>query len=310
MSTWTLDGSTVLKDGRADFTRKEVADFVRFAIRRKMRQRGYAYDFMSELARTGTAALAWNFARNWLREENNHRVAIRVEQRGDTFAISCFGLLATYVTLRVTRGIRQEEIRRLERLVQSANPRTQCASKKKRRKQALLLRSQARRAAEPQKRTGKRRRPATPSENRNEKIVPQFRKHHVFWQEAVKSAVFIFQIRGDGKSRPEEIVLRALHRSLERNAIEENGRKRYTFAKFERSGFVLRFDLVDGRWRGDLTPLSILATKDNAHPFYRRMRRYFRKKLGYLTDGERRARREREAEVNVIRFGGARYVVA
>ena len=47
------------------------------------------------------------------------------------------------------------------------------------------------------------------------------------------------------------------------------------FAQFKRMGFTLRFDLIDGIWRGDLTRLTISATKLNKSIYYRRMRLFF-----------------------------------
>lgn len=78
----------------------------------------------------------------------------------------------------------------------------------------------------------------------------------------------IFEVKDGWKRSAEIAVTREVLASLKQNG----GR----FVQYSRRGFKLRFDLVDGIWRGDITPLTVSFTKDNAHPLYARARKYFK----------------------------------
>ncbi|MBC7836165.1 hypothetical protein H7X87_00085 [Acetobacteraceae bacterium] len=125
--------------------------------------------------------------------------------------------------------------------------------------------------------------PAVLSLRHNEVLTPQFRKNRLAWSEAVTETVRIFEARGNWKYTARERVASELWGSLERSG--------YRFAQYKRGGFCLRFDLTDGRWRGDITPLTVSCTKDNTHPTYRRMRKILKERLTGLSQEEQHQRK-------------------
>jgi hypothetical protein len=217
----------------------------------------------------------------------------------------CSGPKREYTVIRVSRILVRKEEQRQARSLRRIAQKQHRRNRKKERKKARLAASQTVRAAQP--RTGKRRRksPAPLSLKDKEKLTPQFRRQHFFWGEAIRAAVDIFEVKGTLKQTASQIVAKQLYASL-----EQNGER---FAQFKRRGFILRFDLADGIWRGDPTRLVISATKDNRHPTYKRMREYFRDLFLYPGQEAQSIRHERDRMAmalpkGVVLWRGMRFV--
>lgn len=107
-------------------------------------------------------------------------------------------------------------------------------------------------------------------------VVPQFKNQRFFFKEAVETLVAVFNIKDDAarKRTAYEAVDRELRRSmkvLKQGALAAG--RGTSIAIFKRDGFTFRIDIADGgAFRGELTPVTISATKDNADPRYRKMR--------------------------------------
>ena len=306
---YALDGARVLHLGTELLSLENIRFCVSHMLPRKMRKAGEHTRILDAVARDGSATFSWNLSRSrWWSKHTEARIRITLAPDG-FYRLECISddsyNLNYDLVDRVNRAndflakrFAAQEAWKLHarELKQKANGKKRCTRESKA--------PQPANASQP--RTGKRRRTfAQAVPERLEKLTPQFRNQRLFWDEAIRATAHIFGVKSDLKYTAHQIVARRLHRSLEKSG----GR----FARFERGGFVLRFDLVDGRWRGDITPLLISATKDNEHPLYRRMRHYFRDKLihaGVTSKKQRRARLEaaRALPSNVTIWGGIRFI--
>lgn len=300
---YTFEGSVVRKDGREALSREEIRDFLLLAVRHKLRRRLQFRQFVQDIFEKGRGAYSWGFLR-WDPSADFYQTSLAVEPCGDGhYRLTCsndYPHGPLFVLDRIKNLLRQREAGVRDQ--RNRRPKDARHERKLRRKRKSYIPKPAAAPTQVRKAKKARRVPAPLSLARNEKISPQFRHQRFFWREAAAAVVAIFEIKDGDKRTALQKAARALHDSFEQNGG--------AFAQFKRRGFALRFDLVDGIWRGDITPLSIAATKDNAHPLYRRMRMYFREKLGSLSTLERRARHETYAQAiksNAVRFGGTRY---
>ncbi len=294
---YSIDGMAVLKDGRAVLTRGEVVEFATLAVRRRKRKKVEFRRFMKDFLEHGRASYNWNFLKHRQAPEY-YDVTLTVESCADGFLLACTnGLNAngygpTYVLSRVASILRS----RIPVHLREPRPRRDVKTiRKPRKKKVYISRIDPAPIQTRKIRTQRKRITAAISFVRNEKLTPQFRRQRFFWNEAATAVVQIFDLKNGAKRTALQKAAKALHDSLERNGG--------SFAQFKRRGFTLRFDLIDGIWRGDITPLSIVATKDNRHPLYQRMREYFRDVLGHLSATERKERHEKYTQVTSLAFG-------
>lgn len=295
-TTYATQNSAVLADGRNTLTQEEVWTFLRHAVRRKLRLRGAVEQFMTELVKTGHAEYTYYYARRAVPE---CQTIIEAEVEGDGFALRCLGPQAEYTLERVRHAFEyRSELNRARK--QRVRPARRLRARRKKLRPASGSVPQLRRRMPHERR--RRFAPAPISLKTKERVsgaelgvglknALQFRHNHIAWTEAIKATVAIFGMKSNGKRSAVAIVNDELLASCRRSG--------QTFARFSRRGFELRFDLIDGVWRGDITPLTITATKGpglklnkEARKLYQRMRAYFREQLGFLTDSERRERRE------------------
>ncbi len=281
-------------DGREDLTASELEFFLRYALARRERTRGKLRKIFTDLEMVGRGSYVWNATKRrhcsftpppfWL--------DLTILKSPEGYRVTCQGTHAFWAVERANEGP--------ERLAHKLRRRKE----RQRRKTFLFPRpSKKYRRHIPRKKklpsSTQRPPPAPQSEKRMERLKPQFRRNHVFWGEAVRLAARVFEIKDVDSKRswkrsPEELVTTFLLESLEQNG----GR----FTQIKRRGFCLRFDLMDGRWRGDITPLALSCTKDNKHPAYRQMRECLKKTLLGLSTEERRDRKERAAFSTALRL--------
>lgn len=308
MTCYLFNGTTVLRNGHATMKWEDAVRFAQLAVRKKVRAQPGFLEFVTQILEVARGeksetSFTWNFLR-WTVASDYYRTTIRVVSDGnEALRVECSSGTSDppeYVWQRVQIATGHH--------VPSAKVRKHAASRRR------ILRREERKRAEHAKREARkirrahakvrRRLPCAPLSQRNERLTPQFRKQHVLWSEAITAVVKVFGVRSQPRRSAEQVAARELHRSLKQSGG--------SFAKFRRAGFTLRFDLVGGIWRGDITPLTISATKDNKHPIYRIMRAYFKDRLGFLTDTERRVRntaKERALAVpqHIIMFRGIRF---
>lgn len=301
---YVLEGSLVLKDGRGILTREEVIEFATHAIRRRLRERGYADAFLKDVNERESAEISWNFlTRGYVHER--YLITLSAVRCAGGFILSCrtkSGETADCVTHQVCSVLHQ---RKIEALREPKARKRRVARRVTRARRPQI--QEAVRPAPVQAKAPKVRRRVTAapiSEKKNERFLPQFRKHTLFWEEAAKAVISILEVKANWKHSAAHIVAKRLHDSLDQNG----GR----FAIYRKDGFALRFDLVDGIWRGDITPLSVSATKDNTHRLYRRMRAYFREGVFNETKTKKQRRREKRAAAlqlptNVVIMAGMRF---
>jgi hypothetical protein len=242
-------------------------------MRRQLRRSGRHDRFLRTARQTGEATLTWGFVRKVF-DVDDHQVTIHGWFSEGVFRLYCLGPQAESAVERVNKLLRPS----LPSWWNVARKRYSYKARRKREdwlraKRQRLEKKRIERAAkksDQQKRSAVDRAfvPSPISLKRNELLTPQFRKSRIFWREAIRSTVAIFDIHGNGRYTARELAAQELWRSLERSG--------YRFAQYKRRGFSLRFDLVDGIWRGDITPIHISCTKDNDRKEYRRMRAHFR----------------------------------
>lgn len=281
------DGLTVCYDRRNILSREEMERFLRATLSRKQYRGGKFQELLARLDDRGRINHAWNF--NYRRAYDNlffsHRMKVRVWRLKSGYLVVLQGNVknVSWALERANNAVRKPEKIKLKKF---------CWKRKKKdpkRRPPKRWSERRQETAPEQKRKRERAFVAAPiSEERMECLRPQFRNHFIFWQEAISLAVNVFDIR-DADSRrswkrsPEELAAMFLFESLEQNG----GR----FAQIKRRGFCLRFDLTDGRFRGDITPLTVSCTKDSS-PAYRRMRDYLKETLTGLKLEEQRRRKE------------------
>lgn len=278
-TTYRLDGSSVLYKGREELYRAEVSDALLHALRRKLRLERYDKDFFQNLTRHGEASISWNFTRH-NSASDKHWVSFHAWLLDDlTYHLHCVGPQAEMAIERINRALDTKTPKWLKKKLAEEERRKQPQSKRSRKKKERLKKKRQNLKQAPRKKEKR----GIFASHQHEQLTVQFRKSRVSWLEALNETVAIFQVHRDSKNSAREIVARKLWNSLERND--------YRFAQFRQEGFCLQFTLVDGRWRGDITPLTVSCTKDNRHPTYRRMRKRLKAKLQGLSPQEQRRRK-------------------
>jgi len=277
MTPYTLRDSSVLCEGREDLHRREVNEVIVHALRRKLRLARYDHDFFTELATNGEATLTWNFTRHNRHHDDEWVTFTALPSNDGTHMLHCVGPRARDAIERVNKALFDKSPKWLKKKLRAEEDRKSGKRRKKHRKtrEKQLAKEQVKKP----KKTPK------VASHRLEELTPQFKKSRVFFEETLDAVVAIFGIVRDGKNTARQIAARRLYRSLEHTD--------YAFAIYRKGDFRLQFTLVDGRWRGiGLTPVTIACTKDNRSPYYRKIRRYFKKLLLGKSETQQRRRRE------------------
>ena len=278
---YSLRGPSVLYEDKDELDRKAVNDAIYYALRRKLRLARYDASFFRTLEENGEAAITWNYTR-FNRDSEDSRVTFYASRMNDgSHELRCVGPRSDDVIERINLAIFDKTPKWLKKKLDKDSRRTESRRTKKKR----LQRGKKNPKAAPKKKTRRGFINAPISFERNEVLTPQFRRSRLFWSEAIELAKYAFNVRGNWKYTARQVVVRELCDSLERSG--------YRFAQFKRGGFALRFDLIDGRWRGfDLTPITVACTKANTHPTYRRTRAWLRDTLSGLPKKSQTVRRD------------------
>jgi hypothetical protein len=282
--TYSLQDSRVLCDGRDTLTLEEVGVVVRNALRRKLRQSRRAESFLRNLAEYRDANITWNFTHRITKDNDNHVSFLAWQVSDNEYRIYCVGPWAKVAIERVNR-LREGYVvsRKKSRGIHVTSGNLKTATARRRKKNCQKRKERQIAPKQQKKKRAKVYVPAVLSLENHQILTPQFRNNRVLWDEAVSMTIQSFDVQANWKYTAREIVSQELFASLERSG--------YRFAQFKRAGFCLRFDLIDGLWRGDLTPLTVACTKDNTHRSYRRMRKWLRDKLLGLPSPEQAIRR-------------------
>lgn len=279
--TYSLQNSRVLCEGRDTLTEREVCNVVHNAVRRTLRLSGREDSFLRDLSIYGEAKFTWNFTHRITHLDDNWVSLHAWRISDDEYHLYCVG---------------PQSINAIERV--NACLGGYVVSPKKNRRRSFrfggLERSRRKRKGHKRhkrivqpKQVKKQRKkvyvPAVLSLENHQVLTPQFRNNRVLWDEAVSMTIQSFDVQANWKYSAKEIVSQELFASMERSG--------YRFAQFKRAGFCLRFDLIDGIWRGEITPTTVSCTKDNTHPTYRRMRKWLRTRLLGLPSPEQAIRR-------------------
>lgn len=272
--TRTANGEVLSGEGNP-LSALEFGAFLHKSMRKKIRRRGRVDRFMRHVRLFGEASHTWSFIPK-VTDIDDDWVTVHAWHSSGVFRLYCLGPQADAAVQRVN-----SLLGKLPSWWNSPYNRCQHPYKMKMRREhwlrakrtrlakkraALKLKQEV--AKSRNRETKKNFIPAPVSLVRNELLTPQFRKSRIFWQEAICATVATFDIRRHWKYSARELAARELWSSLERSG--------YRFAQYKRRSFCLRFDLFDGVWRGDLTPVKVTCTKDNTRQEYRRMRKHFR----------------------------------
>lgn len=212
------------------------------------------------------ASFTWHFTyKKGLRQRSHHSAKVRaLEVFPGYWRVTCLGTKPEWVVNRANEG--PERFRRwLEQ--KKLKPKKERAAAKKKRK--------GKKAYEAKKRRTEEKRaafiPAPISKTHTKTLSRQFRKSKVSWRDMMSAIIEIFDVKRDWKRTAEQRVSREIMASLKQSG--------HRFVEYGRRGFKIRCDLVDGIWRGDITPLTVSCTKDKTHPLYRKTRDVFKEKL-------------------------------
>lgn len=168
-----------------------------------------------------------------------------------------------------------------------------------RKKKAPPRRMLARKAKKPKAKTRAERKPrkmpprAALTMPRNEmpkSVVRQFKGSRITWHEAVDSVVAMRRFKDLNHKQARALVDRQLRRSMRVDGRNGKLKLGTGFALFKQGGFTIRFDIAEGAFKGDLTPMTIACTKDNRDPRYRRLRDHFMQLLTGRSSRERKLR--------------------
>lgn len=272
--TRSENGAVLSGEGKP-LTALEFAAFLHKAMRKKIRRRGRVGRFIRHLRLFGEAAHTWDFVPRVL-GLGDQWVTVHGWYSDGEFRLYCLGPQADAAVQRVNAllGKLPSWWNTMYAHYEHPYKRKQRHEHWLRAKRARLAKKRAVRQLKQEAAKAKNRKtkkdftPSPMSLLRNERLTPQFRKSRIFWQEAISATVAVFALKRHWKYSARECAARELWASLERTG--------YRFAQFKRRGFCLRFDLFDGLWRGDLTPVKVACTKDNTKQEYRRMRKHFR----------------------------------
>ena len=280
MKKYSLRDSRLLLAGSSSTNLAEVSETVGAALRKKLRTHNRRLlNFLSRLSEYGEATLRWRFTYK-ITDEDDHWVQLHARFVNGAYVIYVSGPQAENLLRKLNGDPAQKQNQKKKKSLQRQNSFAVRRARQEKKRAARLRRLQ--RAEQPRAKKTRRLR-APLSLERHEDLTPQFRNNRVSWREAVALTLQVFAVRQHWKYTAEALVLDELYRSLERSG--------YRFAQYKRAGFALRFDIVDGIWRGDITPLTVACTKDNTHPTYRRMRKRLREKLLGLSPREQWRRR-------------------
>lgn len=284
---FALHGSSVLYDGREELARPHLQTVITHSMRRKLWLAGFDGAFWKELRQKREASVTWNFTRHNAKNDKSW-VSFQAWTRGaGTYHLYCIGPQAPYAIERINKALLDKTPKWLQKWLAAEERGVEPKSRRLAKKRKRLLEARRRKKEQQEKGRSLKKRhfiPAPISLERNELLTPQFRKSFLFWREALTETTAIFRVKSTWKYTARERVARELWGSLERSG--------YRFAQFKRDGFCLRFDLVDGLYRGEITPVKVACSKDNRHPTYRRMRECLRDRLQGLSLPEQQVRRD------------------
>lgn len=287
---YTYTDGRVAFEGRTDLARSEVDAFVRHALTRSYRKRGVPEKLMETLFDTGYAEITWRF-RHRLEHFDDLAFNLTLRELPDGHVVFCTGDMADWALQRVNHALGYASApKRVKKLRNNgwSYPQSAYDRKRQRGRQQRVQTPQAKQIKKPRQRSsgGPFAAPFELAANQTTRNVvrQQFKRQRISWKEAPKAIIHIFQVCGNWKYTAEQLVGQELWKSF-----HASGRR---FIQYKRGCFTLRFDLAleDGRWRGDITPLTIASTKNNQDPRYRRMRDYFGGLLTGLDPNERQAR--------------------
>ena len=288
------EGGCISSGGRDELSITRAKRFLNGVVRRRLRKNVHVGAFFERLQKYDEAELTWNFVKR-IHTRTDHWVSIHAWKKGESVVLHCLGPQADEAVENANNfGRRRRHRTSLRERVgwSKSERRRRRRNRRKNRAFLKLLRLRTDQLQSPKvhkKAKGFVKAPI--SLERNVPRTPQFRKNRIFWSEAVTASVAIFNVKPSEKRTAREVVARELWGSLERSG--------YRFAQFKRRGFSMRFDLIDGRWRGDITALTISCTKDNQHPTYRNMREHFKDLLlGHPVHEQR----ERRHALALVRF--------
>jgi|GEM_PF-5074444 len=273
---YSLVGDRICHDGEELLPKTTVDQLLVYVLTRKQRKKGKWAEMQKQLRELRRTSYTWRFTYRKRQERHsmlNVKLRIREAVPG-YYRVTCFGSYAEWVVERGNEGPKRHQ-RWLEQKKLHAQKKKHKVEKKKKKR---IYESKKRK--EQVKQTFV---PAPISRRRNEILTPQFRKSRVSWREMMSAVIEIFDVKRDWKYTAEQLVAREIMTSLRQSG--------HCFVEYSRRGFKLRFDLVDGIWRGDITPLTISCTKDKDNPLYRRTRDYFAERLlGHCADKQRERR--------------------
>jgi hypothetical protein len=255
--------------------------FMRSVLKSRFRKRGYVDRFVGWLEQYGTAEVTWSFVPR-IMSRDDHWVTVHAWVDAEGYHLQCTGPQAEAAVERANTRDRasQGRSKRISKRLSMRDRRERRYRKSEARRADML----AARGPKSRKVRKKVHVPAPISYVRNEALTPQFRKNRVTWSETLTAVVAIFEVRGNGKYSARQLVAREMWDSLERSG--------FRFAQYKRRGFVFRVDLIDGVWRGEITPLRVSCTKDTKHATYRRTREYIAGLVLGLPEKECRVRRQ------------------
>ena len=272
--TRTENGAVLSGEGNP-LTALEAGAFLHKVMRKKIRRRGRVNRFMRHVRLFGEGTHTWSFIPK-VKDVDDDWVTVHGWYADGQFRLYCLGPQADAAVQRANSllgklpswwntsyGWHQHPYKMKVRHEHWLRAKRARLAKKR---AALKLKQEAAKAKN--RRAKKSFTPAPIPLQCHELLTPQFKKSRIFWQEAIRATVEVFDIKRHWKYSARELAARELWGSLERSG--------YRFAQYKRRGFCLRFDLFDGIWRGDLTPIKVACTKDNTRQEYRRMRKHFR----------------------------------
>ena len=285
---YTLADARVLFEGCATLTRKQIDFAISRAVRRKMLREGYVGEFHHSLLQDGKAVIAWRYAR-YNHDACEQSVTFEAVQYGEgLFHLSCEGSAAAYAIERINKTVDEKRAQ----LKRDKAKQQRLSNRKPRRRRSLPKKGSETSASDSrQQRKLKTRAPI--SLKRNEVFVDTlftsvFRKSHILRCEAASLAAYVFELKEYRKFGITVAPISMIVWEFEKT-LKQSGE---CFMSFGRRGFTLRFDLVDGMYRGDITLLSVSCTRDKNRKEYHRLRDW----LGSRVKGQSHNQRRRTLE--------------
>lgn len=273
---YSIDGSRVLQLGRGILSEREVLGFVSYALTRRHRKREIPRKLIERLRNNGRFSFSYASRHNF-EALTPLSFEIEVERVESGYRLSCAGNLADWALSRVNQAHGFGLPKTTKKRVRTHKRRTKQRPKYETKPTPVQERKPRKRHFTPA--------PMTLPHNETEgRVVRQFKHQETTWSRMLDAVAYVFKLQGNGLVSAKQLAAKELWRSY------ENSGER--FAQFKRMGFTMRFNLIDGIWRGDITRLTIAATKDNKSIYYRRMRIFFGDKSNE-PESKRSARRKR-----------------